>query len=508
MVDYRSHISLTLSGKTMLLKRILPVIALIFVAFVGRGFACSCMMNGTVDEEFARTPNVVILRLQSVHKAGEGEETFGVGGIKSAKLVVERSFKGTLKPGQELTFAQGGGGDCVWTFAEDGIGSEFLFYLGAKPSQSGMWAGPTCSRSNLVKWAGADMLYLENVKDVIDKTRLSGHLIKQAASATTEIPWSSEILADREVTITGNGKTIKLKTDKNGVYEIYGLPPGKYVVRPEPIAGYKDNRYGETPGNTEVVIDAKKKHTERDFYFEIDSLISGKVSDALGKPLKDVCLKLVPASGTPRGHSSHFDCTEPDGSFAITEVPAGSYVLLFNYDDKITADAPFRSFYYPRTNKREEAALLQIEPGTKIKDLLINAPAAAEVITVTGVLKMSDGKTANEDNAEYASIEFVANSDEENVSEDDSPASRTTIDENGRFVIRILKGQKGKLFGTIGAYSGKYEDCPAFEKLISTEDGSGIYDIKTPAILIDAITDQTNIELVFPFPSCKKADID
>ena len=50
-------------------------------------------------------------------------------------MVVERVFKGKLKIRDEIVFGQGGGADCIWTFDEESIGHQFLFYLKRERSQ-------------------------------------------------------------------------------------------------------------------------------------------------------------------------------------------------------------------------------------------------------------------------------------------------------------------------------------------------------------------------------------
>src|SRR3954462_6663266 len=112
----------------------------------GTILACSCARSGAVDTAFAAAPNVVIMKVQAVEKAKPGEKTFGYGGIQSAQLSVEKGYKGALKVGQLLTFQQGGGADCVWTFNEDATGTEYLFYLAAKPFRPDIWIASTCSR--------------------------------------------------------------------------------------------------------------------------------------------------------------------------------------------------------------------------------------------------------------------------------------------------------------------------------------------------------------------------
>ncbi|MBK7709336.1 MAG: hypothetical protein IPJ30_27160 [Acidobacteria bacterium] len=440
------------------------------------------------------------------------------GGIKQTVLSVERVYKGTLKIGQKLKSAQGGGADCVWTFSDRSVGEEYLFYLGAEPGDpkssdgviaatgqfpkvvpSDVWIASTCTRSNSVKWAAADILYLESRSKVKVRTRLSGLITKNVRSAIEEQPSSFEPLSNHNVLVSGNGKTIKLTTDQNGVYELYDLPPGKYTVRPEAIAGFKHTQFARYD-DTQVVI-KPKAHTERNFYFEIDSAIRGKLFDTNGNPLKDVCMELLPARGTKVPFLYNSDCTEPDGSFELKGIPAGSYLLLFNDDDVITAEEPFRAFYYPNVKERERASEIQIAPGTKIENLVIVAPETAEVITVTGVLRMQDGKTANSKNAAFAAVEFVAEEDEE--ADEDNPSSRVMIDADGRFAIRILKGQKGKLYGTVTVYPGLYLNCPKLEKLIPRREGINIVDIETPSVFINAESSQAGVELKFPFPSCR-----
>lgn len=485
-------------------KLILFTVLLVAVFAVDQAFACTCLVNGTVDKEFEESPNVVVMKLRSVERTQEGEKSYSYGGIKQARLTVEKLYKGTLKPGQELVFAQGSGGDCVWTFSEQAVGVEFLFYLGAKPGRGSVWAASTCSRSNAVSLAAADILYLENIKKVRGKTRLSGRLTQYFDSATEEQPPTIDFLSGRSVFIRGNGNTIELKTDRNGVYEVYDLPHGKYQVKTEAIDGYKP--YGSDKYDWFEVEIKPKGHAEQNFPFRIDNAIRGRFFDANGKALKDVCLDLVPASGTEAKHFYEGDCTNADGSFEFDDVPEGLYIIVVNKDGGITSNEPFGTFYYPSAVRREEAGEIQIAPGTFIDNLTIVAPQTTEVINVTGMLLVEDGKPMNDDIAEYASVVFIDES-EKNASEI-TPTSRAELDNSGRFTIKILKGQKGRLYGTLMTYPGEFVNCPKIEKLVPKRYGISIGDLKTPELFITAENDQSGIELRFPFPSCKKAKID
>ena len=464
----------------MLMKRILIFCFLVFSGYAGEALACSCARSGTVDIEFERSPNVVILKLESVEKARENERTSGYGGIKTVELTVQRSFKGNLKTGQRLTLKQGSGADCVWIFPENGVGREYLFYLDSKRGAGGMWVGPTCSRSGSVEQAAADLLYLERRAEVKGQTRLSGTVTKYVESPVEEQPSTFERLPEHRIEVTGNGKTHSLVTDKQGVYEIYGLPPGRYNVQAKPIEGFTTSSFPHlVQGSVEIKAEA---HTEKDFRFEIDSSISGKLIGPKGKPLQRVCLKLVPASGTVRQGFFQLDCTEAEGKFTFARVPVGEYLIYVNDDDEITADAPFRAFYYPSAMEREDAAQIQVAPGTKIDNILIVAPNAASVVTVTGYVLMSDGKPPVDEDDLLPSVEFIQDGETES-------SSRTVVDAEGRFSLPILKGMKGKIYGEIITYPGEYEDCPQLEKLIPEKDGVNIAFIKTNEVEVNTDAD-------------------
>lgn len=99
---------------------------------------------------------------------------------------LRRSFKGRLKVRDEIVFGQGGGADCIWTFDEESIGRQYLYYLTRpeKFSESdrrflplkdhGIWFAFGCGRSTGLARATDDLLYLENISKRRGRTRISG----------------------------------------------------------------------------------------------------------------------------------------------------------------------------------------------------------------------------------------------------------------------------------------------------------------------------------------------
>lgn len=479
------------------IKNTLICCAALFVLLIAAEIsqACSCVASPTVDIAFEQTPNVVILKLQSVEKYAEGEDGYGYGRVKQSKLIVKKVFKGNLKVGQKLTFAQGGGGDCIWTFEEDEIGAEILFYLWAKPTKEKIWAAFTCSRSGSVKYAAQDLLFLEKVSKVRGKTRLSG-MLTQTIFASVEGETSSyNQLSGRKVIITGNGKKIELQTDENGIFEIYDLPAGNYKITPQKIISYK--LAGEENDFINVGLQSKS-HTEKNISFVIDNRISGKFFDLSGNTLKDVCLKLLTAQGKKTENFYQSDCTDENGYFDFKEIAAGTYVIIINDDGKISADEPFGTFYYPNTLKFEDAAKFNVVAGSYFDDLIISAPQSAETVTISGVLMFEDGKPL-EDETVYFTAESE-NSGDQNTENSNSAET----DAKGRFSMKTLKGQKGKLTASMYSYIGEFENCPKLDKIIRAT-GQEVPKIESLSVEIEAITDLSGIEVKFPFPSCKKA---
>jgi hypothetical protein len=471
--------------------------------------ACSCGGQQTVLDEYEWADVVVVARAVAVEKAEpektapEGQMSNGenyVAGVKSTTMQVERAFKGKLKVGDQMIFGQGGGADCVWTFGEESVGRKYLFYL-KRPKGSSVWIAGTCGRSGSAEGAGDDLLYLEKMEKVRGRTRISG--------ALTFARESGESVAGRKIKVVGGGQTYEVKTDENGVYELYDVPAGRYTVEPEIPRGWKVDNFwlGYSPsfaGNGKVKAPKKipivlqdKKHAGLDLRFEIDNAIRGRLYDSSGRPLNGVCLHLVPADGTKGPYLA--GCTEKEGAFEIDEIPPGRYVIVVNEDGKASSSEPFATFYHPNVSRREDATVFQVGPGEFVENVQIYAPAAAETVTVEGALLYSDGKPVADERVEFKS---------ETTGDKAGADASAQTDAKGRFAVKILKGQKGQLYGTMYTFVGEFENCPKLEAAIRKMGGNNLAEIKTAAVQINAEQNVYEVELRYPFPGCRKAKID
>ena len=209
----------------------------------------------------------------------------------------------------------------------------------------------------------------------------------------------------------------------------------------------------------------------------------------------------MPAQGKKPENFYQSDCANGNGNFEFKEIPAGTYVIVINDDGEISADEPFGTFYYPNTLKFENAAKFTVSAGSYFDDLIISAPQSAETVTISGVLMFEDGKPIEDE-----TVYFTAESENSNDKNPENSNSAET-DAKGRFSMKILKGQKGKLTASMYSYIGEFENCPKLDKIIRST-GQEVPSIETSPVEIEAISDLSGIELKFPFPSCKKAKED
>ncbi len=121
-------------------------------------------------------------------------------------------------------------------------------------------------------------------------------------------------------------------TNAHGAYTIPGLAAGRYDVAFSPCAGasrYEEQWYRSKPspsGPTAVKVTAGKKSTGIDARLIIGGTISGRVVNASGKPLRNICVSTFDA----RDGNGNFAVTGKAGKYTVTGLATGSYVVNFS----------------------------------------------------------------------------------------------------------------------------------------------------------------------------------
>ena len=332
--------------------------------------ACGCYPITTALDSYERSDLVVIARLYSVEKATGSEHPFG-SDISSATMVVEQVFKGDVKINDKLTFAQGHEVvGCRWSFEGRPLGERYLLYLFKPEKPSDPWYISTCNGSGNVELAKDDLLYLNNMEQRRGQTRISGR-VSVEGDLNTE---------GRKIRISGGNKTYFATIDKDGVYELYDVPPGTYTLEPVLPFGWKVDEFLLTrpptranfyrrPSNRVVFTLRPHKHFGVHIRLALNNHISGRVYDSRSKPLSWVCVSLVPTND--QSFIACNDLTDDHGRFRIDSVAAGTYFLIFNYEHKPARLANVPALYYPGVAEREKAKTITVKHGERVTGLKI-----------------------------------------------------------------------------------------------------------------------------------------
>ena len=352
------------------LCRVLSRIFLV-VSFLSLGsttaIACVGIPLPTVLDAYEEADVVIIARVVSIEKTEEPDPVHL--NVRSATMVVQKVFKGNVKVQDTISFAQGNGIDCLWIFDEKMVGEEYLLYLNTPEQGSDLWYLGQ-GRSGELGATANDLRYLNNIEKVRGQTRVAGTL-------EDDFP-----TAGRKVRIIGRSKAFQTTIDEQGVYELYGLPPGKYLIAPDLPYGWiidqeafptVSERSSHSKTHKAFTLKAKK-HAVIDFAFKIDNAVEGYVVDEKGRPMAQASIVLKPENDVV-GSSTFID---ERGRFRFESVPAGSYELIVH--EPITRPLTRVGYYDPQKDRLLKSLPITIKHGQSMRGIKIIVPAASSTI--------------------------------------------------------------------------------------------------------------------------------
>ena len=352
---------------------VLPLLGVAFLLLPNMVVACARAPKPTVLQAYEGSDVVVIARAISVEKLSDQSQKPMTGTlVSSTTMEVEKVFKGKQRVGDKIVFGQGNGLRCTWVFYEEDIGKEYLFYLNSPAEGESVWYEHGLGRSQVLEHAADDLLYLNRMDKVRGRTRISGVLDNDGVAGLS--------LDGQPIRIIGKSKTYVTKTDKNGVYELYDVPPGRYVLEPQLKFGWKVGELnltrpltrlelirGRRPSNRVAFTLRPRRHFGVDMKLVLSNRVSGTVYDSNSKPMPWVCVSLVPANDEKALACNSL--TDDLGRFQIDSVEAGTYTIIFNYENKITPRMPFPKLYYPGVPERNNAKTITLKHGESASNL-------------------------------------------------------------------------------------------------------------------------------------------
>lgn len=338
------------------------------------GWASPCEESGEAAAVFAGTVTDVATRQRRpFDESGEIDMA-----PKTVTFAVAEAFHGVA--GAQAQVSTGlGGGDCGYVFER---GATYLVYAhrGAKDDPK-LYTG-ICSRTRPLADAAEDLDFLRSSAGRPAGVTVSGRVEGLAGGPGGEGPRGLAGVAGVRVTVEGEGGRRELVTDARGRYGVSGLRPGKYKVAvrlPEALTADRPEREFQVADRGCAVTDFEVTHNGR---------ISGRVSDAEGKPAANLSLVVVDAEGkNPEFRYGRHERTDGEGRYKFKGLPPGRYLLGLRLAGAPQPSDPASDYpptYYPGVARAEDAEVVELKAGEESagRDLRLPPRLAGAVVRV------------------------------------------------------------------------------------------------------------------------------
>lgn len=403
------------------MKRTRLALASLFLLSSPAAHACSCLILEPAVE-FNRAEAVFVGRVlggteKVSFKRADGKLRDLVAG--QVRFAVEEVFKGdargvttVLVDSHELT-----------SCGPYGLkpNEQYVVYAHASRQAEGALYTGVCTRTARADGGDAkeDLDFLRNLPPPGAGGRLRGIILADLrAGDATPLPGVG-------VKITGpDGRVVTARTDREGLFELSMLRPGRYRVEPEFPPHYTSERKSDE-------VEVADRGTARvGFTVYASGRLTGRVIDKEGQGFGSASLHLVGEGRTAYGHSAG-----PDGGFAVEGVPPGQYLLYLEM--RGAGDKENRKYYYPGTYEREEAADLSLELGQTLDGLVFTLPDEFRARAIEGRAFWPDGSPA----AGVDVMLLCPQGTRPGGLVLDSRLKETKTDEDGRFRLAAFTGE-------------------------------------------------------------------
>lgn len=294
-------------------------------------------------------------------------------------------------------------------------------------------------------------------------------------------------------------KSFSTKTDSDGRYRFNGVPKGQYVVSPR-AAAYVVPTGGVMIRAGKDVTVSENEHLENiDLELISGGVITGKITDHLGRPLiqQRVSLKTRGANNRWQNYFSpnySMHQTDDRGVFRLYGLPAGQYLVGVGEgrnDGSITFGRPggyLPLTYYPGTPDEAEAKAVEVTAGGEVTDIDIKVGKPEKTYEARG--RIIDGTTG----APLIGVQFaygtVAPGPTPRIGGFGMPGERTNA--QGEFVMQSVKPGKYAVFMQADAGSDYYSEPTVFEILESDVEGLEVKAYRGASISGQVVVEGTN----------------
>ena len=195
----------------------------VFLFGVKSLFACSCLFTETVRDAYKDADAVVLGKIEKVESDEREINGKMVWIYQEVTVAVLKSYKNVKAI--KITVSEGNT-SCSGDFKGDEE-KTYLLYLDFD-KEDNTYSVRTCGRSNPLINAADDLSWLNKLPKSLKRTRVSGTI--------SLYDWSWEIKFIRNVSgikvkLFNEKKSYETVTDKNGMFEFWDVPQGRYKLK-------------------------------------------------------------------------------------------------------------------------------------------------------------------------------------------------------------------------------------------------------------------------------------
>ena len=362
--------------------------------------ACSCMSSGPPCQSYWNTPVVFSGRVVEITTPKIEETRSAAFPEKTIRFAVNQGFRGISGATVEIVTGMGGG-YCGYDFE---LNENYLVY--ADNYKGKIYAG-ICSRTQLLSKAGEDIEYINNLSKTKPGAAVYGSVSKYLQRKSDE-EWQPNLpLPNIRLTLEGNGKSFEVTTDSQGEFRVADLVSGNYTLRLLAPKGFY-------PFKSEQKIKVYEKGCAvADFSLEINTSLSGRISDEKGAAAAKILVNLVPVEqiNEPYKRNKQYAETDDDGRFIFRSILSGKYYLGIRFDQP-SGEPKFaypRTFH-PGTQKLSEAEIITVNEGQVFENYDFQLPAKLTERKIEGIVVYPDGKPVRDARIGSEEVEYTESS--------------------------------------------------------------------------------------------------
>jgi hypothetical protein len=338
--------------------------------------ACSLEQVFEVIESFSGTPGRLMIVWESGGETCEGVES---------------------TPGEVyLVYAYGGEDEKLWVGARTR-----LLKQDSINASDGQWKQEY--QSKLQKEYDEEIGFLRSAsRKILGGARIYGSARSSQRILDRNVRGVNSSLAGVAIKIENDRRSLQVKTDSDGNFDVQGLEPGIYrvtAVAPEGYVPVRSMRWSDYSKSWDKELSLRDCGcVQLIFELEPPAQVNGRVLDAEGKPLAGVEMSLISEKwqeeeeikdGNVKSFQTLNGATGSDGKYKIERVAPGRYLLGVNVI-RPTPQSPYPRIFYPGVSDIKQAEVITVEPMKSAGPFDLRLTRKLDKHTIRGIVVWPD----------------------------------------------------------------------------------------------------------------------